>query len=42
VIPQLASVAESGSAYNIVEENRIYYVRDACKATIGKLKLKGK
>jgi hypothetical protein len=41
-ISKMQIVAESDNYYEIVDENRIYYVRDACSEAIGKIKLKSK
>ncbi len=42
VVPKLEIVAETDSAYEIVNLNKIYYVRDICRASTGKIKLRAK
>ena len=39
-LPKLGIVAESDAAYEVVELNKVYFVRDACRAAAGKIRLR--
>ncbi len=40
-LSRLNIVAESDAAFEVVDLNKVYYVRDACRAAAGKIKLRG-
>lgn len=39
-IPKLSVLAESDAPYEIVDLNKVYFVRDNCRAAAGKIKLR--
>ncbi len=42
VLPKLQIVADTDSAFEIVHLNKVYYVRDSCRAASGKIQLRGR